>query len=245
MKISLITVSYNSEKTIERTIRSVLSQDYLDIEYIIIDGDSSDNTLDIIQKFKKRISKVISEKDSGVYDAMNRGLLLASGQIIGFLHSDDYYPQNNIISNVINNFLNQTDTKLVIGDIALLNKKKKITRYYSGSNFNFQIGIMPPHPSVFIKKDCYKKFGNFNENYKIAADYDLLLRIIKIGKIKYSYSKTILVYMQDGGISNKNIFSKIYLNKEIYNIHKFHKTPISLFNLLKKIPTRFRELLSK
>ena len=245
MKISLITVCYNSEKTIQSTIQSVLYQKYDNIEYIIIDGNSSDGTLSIIDNFKRKIFHVTSENDAGIYDAMNKGVLKSTGDIIGFLHSDDSYPDQNVLSNVIEAFSNNKKIDAVIGDVALFDQNKKMNRYYSGDSFNFDIGIMPPHPAVFIKKKCYTQFGLFNKNYRIAADYDFLFRLFKIKNIKYFYSKKILVHMKMGGISNKNFLSKIRLNREIYNIHKTHHFPISLINLLKKIPIRIEERLSK
>jgi len=245
LKVSLITACYNSGKTIERTIKSILSQEYNDIEYIIIDGDSSDSTIDIIDKHKNNIFKVISEKDNGIYDALNKGLKLATGNIVGFLHADDFYPNGSLISNVINSFERDNNLDIVLGDVAFINKHAKISRYYSGENFNFDIGIMPPHPSVFIKKKCYEKFGLFNTNYKIAADYDLLFRLLKMNNIKYTYSKDIVVYMKPGGKSNKNFLSTINLNKEIYKIHKSYNSPIGILNLLQKIPIRIKEMFSK
>tara|TARA_B100000287_G_scaffold431005_1_gene487389 strand:+ start:431 stop:1171 length:741 start_codon:yes stop_codon:yes gene_type:complete len=242
LKVSLITACYNSEKTIGRTIESILAQEYQNIEYIIIDGDSCDSTISIIDNYKSNISKVISDRDDGIYDALNKGAHLATGDIIGFLHADDFYPNKNIISNVIESFKKEDGLDIILGDVAFINENQEIGRYYSGKNFNFDIGIMPPHPAVFINKNCYEKFGYFNTDYKIASDYDLLFRFIKLNNVKYMYSKDIVVYMMPGGVSNKNIFSSIKLNKEIYQIHESHKQPISVFSLFKKIPRRISEL---
>ena len=151
-KISLITACYNSEKTIAKTINSIIIQDYSNVEHIVIDGASADSTISILNKYKNNISKIISEKDNGIYDALNKGIHLATGDIIGFLHADDFYPQKNIITNVIKSFMSDSNLDIVLGDVAFINKHGKISRYYSGENFNFDIGIMPPHPSAFIKK---------------------------------------------------------------------------------------------
>ena len=244
-KISLITACYNSEKTIAKTINSIIIQDYSNVEHIVIDGASADSTISILNKYKNNISKIISEKDNGIYDALNKGIHLATGDIIGFLHADDFYPQKNIITNVIKSFMSDSNLDIVLGDVAFINKHGKISRYYSGENLNFDIGIMPPHPSAFIKKKCYEKFGLFNTNYKIAADYDLLFRLLKMNNIKYTYSKDIVVYMKPGGKSNKNFLSTINLNKEIYKIHKSYNSPIGILNLLQKIPIRIKEMFSK
>jgi glycosyltransferase involved in cell wall biosynthesis len=242
MLVSIITVCYNSEKTISNTIESIINQDYPNIEYIIIDGKSSDNTLNIIKTYKQDYIKVISDRDNGIYDALNKGAHLATGDIIGFLHADDFYPNKNTISNVIKSFKGNNNLDIILGDVAFINKNEEIGRYYSGKNFNFDIGIMPPHPAVFINKNCYEKFGYFNTDYKIASDYDLLFRFIELNNVKYMYSKDIVVHMMPGGVSNKNIFSSIKLNKEIYQIHESHNQPISVFSLFKKIPRRISEL---
>ena len=241
MKISIITACFNSEKTIKKTIESILSQEYNNIEYILIDGDSSDSTISIIDNYKNNVAKVISEKDNGIYDALNKGIALATGDIIGFLHSDDYYPNPSIISTVVDNFKNN-HIDMVWGNIAYVDGNGECKRHYSGKNINFNVGVMPPHPSVFIKRKSYQKHGEFNLNYKIASDYDLLFRFIVLNKLTHLYDKNIIINMTPGGTSTKNIFSTIRLNKEIYQIHKSHNRPIRIMNLLKKIPRRLGEL---
>ncbi len=243
MKVTIITACYNSEKTVQRTIESVLSQNYHNIEYIIIDGKSSDQTMPIVNNYKNKITSIISENDKGIYDALNKGLKIANGDIIGFLHSDDFYPKNNIISSISDIFRKKPEIGIVIGDVAFVKNNNEIKRKYSGENFNFTIGIMPPHPAVFIKKENYEEYGKFNTDYKIAADYEVLFKLIEHYKIRYEYSSEVIVHMGIGGISNKNIFSSITLNKEIYKIHKALGQPISFFSLLKKIPKRLRELI--
>ena len=243
MKISIITACYNSEKTISRTIKSILSQTYSNLELIIIDGASTDRTLEIVDFYKNNISYIISEKDNGIYDALNKGLKKANGEIIAFLHSDDFYSNPKVLEHVINEFKIGNKVDIVLGDVAFLDDGKNIKRYYSGKNFNFQYGIMPPHPSTFIKKKYYEIYGNFNTKYKIASDYDLLYRFIILKNANYTYSKNILTYMSPGGKSNESFFSTYNLNKEIYSIHKTHKNPIKFYNLLRKIPIRLAEVL--
>lgn len=243
MKVSIITACYNSEKTIKKTIKSILDQDYEDIEYILIDGKSSDSTVSIANHYKNSIKTIISEPDNGIYDALNKGINLATGEIIGLLHADDFYPNNCIISEVVRVFNSGDHIQLVYGDICFVNRFGKKKRHYSGKKFNFQFGIMPPHPSVFIKKECYKKFGLFDTQYHISSDYDLLFKLIVHYKIPIKYSKNIIVYMKIGGLSNKNILSSIKLNWEIYKIHKKYGSRIGFSELFRKIPIRIKEYL--
>ena len=201
----------------------------------------------IIKKYQNHIDILISEKDNGIYDAINKGLKEAKGDIIGLLHSDDHYPNDNILSFVSQSF-DKNNIDIVWGNVALIDENNNNKRFYSGKSIDvssFDKGIMPPHPSVFIKKSCYQKFGNFNLNYKISADYDLLLRFLKIENLKYLYNSKILVNMRLGGLSNSGIVSLYNINKEIYKIHKANMMPISILSLLKKLPLRIKELINK
>jgi glycosyltransferase involved in cell wall biosynthesis len=242
MKITLITVVRNNENTIENTIKSILSQKYKDIEYIIIDGASTDGTIKVINKYKKNINKFVTEPDRGIYDALNKGINISTGEIIGFLHADDWYPRVDILTNVSNEFTDNKNLDIIWGDVAFVNAKNERIRYCSGKNINFNIGIMPPHPSVFIKRQCYEKYGAFNINYRIAADYDLLYRLIVKYKLITKYSKRIIVNMSPLGISNKNLFSKYILNSEVCKIHKHHNNSIKYFDIFKKYLRRIKEL---
>ena len=231
----------NSEKTIEASIKSLINQSYKDIEHIIIDGDSQDDTLNIVAKYKKHIKKIISEKDKGIYYALNKGISNANGDIIGFLHSDDRYYSSDIIEQVVDNFKND-ELDSVIGDLIIINpKNKKTIRYYRGSSrpsHFFSMGIMPPHPTVFLKKTVYDKFGNFNIKYKIASDYELLFRFIVKNEIKYRYIPKIFISMNAGGLSTKSHLGKLLINFEIFKIHKYYRYP---FNPLKKLYYRLLE----
>jgi glycosyltransferase len=185
MKISIITTCHNSSKTIEDTINSVLSQDYDNIEYIIIDGNSKDDTHKIIAKYKNKISQIVSEPDEGIYDAMNKGIKLTTGHIVGFLNSDDLYASKSTISQVANS-MQQNDYEAVYGDLLYVDKKdiNKIVRYWQAGNYikgAFRTGWVIPHPTFFCLKILFDKFGYFNEKFQIAADFELMLRIRSFG----------------------------------------------------------------
>ena len=189
MKVSLITVAYNSGKFIQDCMDSVLGQDYEDIEYIIIDGKSSDNTVELVQAKGDKISHFVSEPDKGIYDAMNKGLKLASGDIIGILNSDDFYANSQVISDVVNTFKSENCDTL-FGDLVFVQDEDldKIVRYYPGKGFHptqFAKGMMPPHPTFFAKKKVYEKVGLFDDSYKICADFDILVRMLHVHKYSY------------------------------------------------------------
>ena len=219
MKVSIITVVYNNQLTTAHAIESVLSQDYPDIEYIVIDGKSTDGTIEVIKRYKERISLFISEPDQGMYDAMNKGLELATGDIIGILNSDDFYENKQVISQIAREFQTK-NVDLVFGDLVYVNPDNltKIVRYYSSAKSHpnkFAWGWMPAHPTCFLKRQVYQKYGNFKTDYQIASDYEFLTRVMARYKITYSYLPQVIVRMRTGGISNKNIVSNWILNKEI------------------------------
>lgn len=232
MKVSLITVTYNSGMTICDTIISVLNQSYLNIEYIIVDGSSTDNTLNIIKQYEpmfKGRMKWISEKDKGIYDAMNKGILMCTGDIIGILNSDDFFTSNHILENIVKSF-HDCNLDGIYGDVHFVNSNnlKKTVRYYSSRFFKpwlFRFGFMPAHPSFYCRKSCYDKHGVYAIDYKIAADYDLLIRFLYKEKINVKYLPMDFVTMRIGGVSTVNIRSKLILNREIvrackkYGIH--------------------------
>ncbi len=224
MKISIITATYNNEKTIEQTIQSVINQTYQDIEYIVIDGNSSDNTLKIVDKYRKRISHIISEADNGMYDALNKGIMKATGDVIGFLHADDFYPESSIIEKVEYTF-KVYGTQSVYGDLDYVSadNPQKIIRKWKSGKFKInelKKGWMPPHPTFFVLRDVYWKYGFFDLNYKIASDYELMLRFLGKHKISTAYLPEVLVKMRWGGKSNKSIDNIILKSKEDYRALK-------------------------
>ncbi|WP_129594592.1 glycosyltransferase family 2 protein [Seramator thermalis] len=218
MKISIITATYNSEATIKDTLESVNAQTYPDIEHIIVDGASKDNTLDLVKKYGKRVSLIISEPDKGIYDAMNKGIKAATGDVIGILNSDDFFTSEDVISAIVFAFENN-DIDAVYGDVHYVNPENlnKCVRYYSSAVFKpslFKFGLMPAHPSFYVKRSCYEKYGVYSLDYQIASDFDLLVRFLHIHKIKYKYLKKDFVTMRNGGVSTKNLNSKMILNQE-------------------------------
>lgn len=243
MKISIITVVYNNEKTINEAINSVLNQNYDNIEYIIIDGGSKDNTIAEITKYKDRLGYFVSEKDNGLYDAMNKGIREATGDIIGILNSDDLYQDINVISDVMRHF---ADEKLDIlyGDLVYVKNDdvSSVVRNWKSKSYYkdfFENANVPPHPSLFLRKRVYQEAGLFNLDYKIAADYELMLRIFKNYNFKSKYINRLIVRMRLGGASNESFSSIIKQNREVLSAWKINnlKSPFYLMPLrvLKKL----------
>ena len=221
MKISIITVTYNSRDTIKDTIESVRSQTYDDIEYIIIDGGSTDGTIEIVKEYENYVDVFISEPDEGIYDAMNKGIALASGDVIGFLHSDDEYYTSSVIEKIAQEF-KKGSLDGIYADLIYVNSKNRVIRYWRSTEFKpnmLKKGWMPPHPTLFLKKQIYEKYGMFDVRYKIAADYDFILRIFKQNLHIY-YLPTIIYKMRLGGVSNKSIGNILKKTAEDYQIIK-------------------------
>jgi len=241
MKISIITVSYNSAKTIGETIRSVQEQVYPDIEYIICDGASKDTTLEIINNFNNLGNiRLISEPDKGIYDAMNKGLKIAEGDVIGFLNSDDFYCGPSVISKVAECF-QQTGCDALYGDLYYVDHQdiNKVVRIWKAGPYkknSFKFGWMPPHPTFFVRKEVYERYGGFNTLLKSAADYELMLRFIYKNQIKISYLPIFMVKMRAGGVSNASWKNRIRANNEDKFAWKLNKvTPYFFTTWLKPI----------
>lgn len=246
MKISLLTVSFNSAATIKDTIESIRSQDFKDIEYIIVDGNSTDGTVGIIKSYNSFISKWISEPDKGIYDAMNKAIKMASGDVVGILNSDDFYSNNQILSRVAQEF-SDPSVDVVFGDLVFVDPQNldKTVRKYSSARWHpgkFAWGFMPAHPTVFIRRKYYEKFGLFKTDYKIAADYELLIRFLYVHKLKYRYLPLTMVKMRKGGVSSRNLMSNIILNNEIIRACRENGIKTNVLKVYSKYFTKFFEL---
>ena len=218
MKISIITSVYNNQETIAEAMASVLGQTYPAIEYIIVDGGSTDGTVDIIKAYQDRLGAFISEPDNGIYDGLNKGIKLATGDVIGFLHSDDLYQDNTVIEKVALAFKdNSIDS--AYGDLTYVNKSdpSKVIRYWRSGEFTLKKlrrGWMPPHPTFFVKRSVYEQQGVFDTSFKIAADYDLMLRFLGKSGISTHYIPHVLIKMRVGGESNKSLKNVLRKSKE-------------------------------
>ena len=241
MKVSVITISYNSEKTIKATLESVVDQTYKNIEHIIIDGNSNDNTVKISKKFS-HIFKLISEKDKGVYDAFNKGLKIATGDIVGFLNSDDTFYNKDSLQNIVNEFDKSVDA--VFGNLKFYNKNNKITREWVSKPFKkgaFEKAWMPPHPTFYCRKSTYNKLGFYNDSFKIAGDFELMLRYMEVNNIKSKFINKNLIKMKAGGISNSGLISKIKILEEEFKAFKINKINLNSFVYIISKGSKIRE----
>tara|TARA_Y100000590_G_scaffold466600_1_gene642589 strand:+ start:5505 stop:6266 length:762 start_codon:yes stop_codon:yes gene_type:complete len=248
LKISIITPTFNSQETIKDNINSIIQQDYENWEQIIIDNISKDKTLNIVSQFNNNKITFISEKDKGIFDAINKGILKASGDIISILHSDDFFYDNTSLSNIINCFINN-QTDIVYGDLIYVQKsnKEKILRYWKSNQYKkgiFFKGWSPPHPSFFVKKKVYEQHGNYNISLGNSSDFDLMYRFLEINKIHSIYIDKIIVSMRYGGKSNKNIKTILSQNLIIFNILKINKNIFKIISFIFfKLINRFKQFL--
>ena len=248
MKISIITVVWNGVNTIQNTIDSVLAQTYKNVEYIIIDGDSSDGTIEVIKSYGNKISKFISEPDRGLYDAMNKGINMATGDIIGILNSDDFYVDNNVIEQVVKEF-NNRNVDSVFADLIYVNQNNinKVIRYFDSGQFKpslFAYGLMPAHPTFFVKREIYEKYGKFRTDLKNAADFDLLVRFLYVNQSPYHYIDKVIIIMRMGGASTS--FSSVWTNNiEILNACKVNGIRTSIFKILLRYVFKLTTLFKK
>ena len=250
MRISIITVCYNSEKYIRSAIESILGQTYENIEYIVVDGHSTDGTLDIIKEYEPKFNgrmHWISEPDKGIYDAMNKGIAMASGDIVGILNSDDIYANVDVIADIVRNFTAQK-CDAIYGDLIYVDAKNmtKIKRYWKAGQYkprSFKYGWMPPHPTFFVKKEIYNTYGSFKTDFKSAADYEFMLRTIYKIKITLIYIPRVLVAMRTGGTSNVSLYNRYRGNREDRKAWRVNQLKPYFFTLMlkpvRKIPQYF------
>lgn len=249
MKISIITVCFNSEETIRDTIESVLAQTYPDIEYIIVDGESNDNTLSIIQEYQSQISKVVSEPDKGIYDAMNKGISLATGDFVGILNSDDVFFDQDTIGNLVGFLRDNPELDGSYGDLVYVQKDNldKTSRYYTSRNFRpwqIRFGLIFPHPTMYVKPELFKKLGYYRLDYRVAADFEMMARIITNG-IKLSRNPRVMVKMREGGISSTGFKWRVHQNFEIMRACKTNNIYTNMLLVMFKIPFKLASYFKK
>ncbi|MEO0471345.1 MAG: glycosyltransferase family 2 protein [Bacteroidota bacterium] len=247
MKISIITVCFNAAATIRDAIESVLQQDFPEIEYIVIDGQSTDGTLDILAEYDDQITHVISEPDEGLYDAMNKGIGLASGEVVGILNADDFYPEKDILSSVAAAF-KEGATDTLFGDLVYVRDEdlNKVVRFFPGKGFHpnkMAQGMMPPHPTFFVRRKLYAQFGGFNTDYDICADFDLMVRLFCLHQVSYQYLPKTIVKMRTGGSSTQGIKSTLKINQEMLQSCRSHGISTSLPRIYSKYFTKIFQLL--
>lgn len=219
MKVSIITAVYNRAETISHTIESVLGQTYPDIEYIIVDGMSDDGTDRIISKYDDRIDRQVREKDHGIYDALNKGIRLATGDVVGLLHADDFFAHRDVIASIVEEFSLDRATMGVYGDLVYvdnLDPTRTVRRWISGKYdvSKYRWGWMPPHPTVYFRRECYVQYGLFRDDFQLAADYELLLRMMMVHGVAMRYIAQSLVCMRVGGKSNASVSNRMQANRE-------------------------------
>jgi len=234
----VITAVFNGAKTIQDCIKSVSGQIYPNIEHIIIDGGSTDGTLEVIKRYTEKRVNIVSEPDNGIYDALNKGIRQASGEVIGLLYSDDFYAHDRVIEKVADIFM-KYNIDSCYGDLQYVDKNNpdKVIRYWKSSQYRhgkFKYGWMPPHSTFFVKKEIYNKYGYFNTNFKITADYELMLRFLEKHKISTYYTPEVFIKMRIGGTSNRNIKNLIIKSNEDYRAWKVNNLNGGFYTILLK-----------
>lgn len=224
MKISIVTAAYNSASTIESTIKSVLGQDFADWEHIVVDGDSTDDTAAIVERYREQYAgrlKFVSERDRGIYDAMNKGIALSTGDVVGLLNSDDFYSSPDVLSAVANAFRDERELDAVYGDVVYVapDDLAKTVRHYSSAGFRrwkMVMGFMPAHPSFYCRREVYSVHGDFDISFRVAADFEHLLRVLYRSRVKTTYLPMTFVTMRTGGASSSGLAS----HRAIYRDHR-------------------------
>lgn len=249
MKISVITVAYNSAATITRALRSVTLQSHPDVEHIVIDGASTDGTAALVRRLGTRVSAFVSEPDKGIYDAMNKGLSLVTGDVVGFLNSDDVYATTDVLAKVAECMESWGGQDAVLGDVAFFHagRPDQIVRRYRSSRFTPDLlgwGWMPAHPAMFIRRSVYDDVGYFNTDYRIAGDYEWVARAFRMRPIRYRHLPEVLVHMQTGGVSTGGWRNTLRLNQEVLRACRDNGISTNWLKILSKYPAKLREFMS-
>ena len=247
MKVSIITITYNSAKTLQRALESVQSQNYPDIEHVIVDGASTDGTREIIESYAASNSKVrwVSEKDDGIYNALNKGIKIATGDVIGFLHSDDILYSADSIGHIVDGF-ESSNADVIYGDLQYC-RGNKVVGYWKSNPFRpswLKYGWMPPHPTMYVRKEVYAQTGEYDEWFRISSDYDMILRIFKSGFSSH-YIPEVLVSMEIGGASNRDTKARLSKTQEDYIVLKKNHVGAGYLTVLCKQLRKIRQFLRK
>ena len=247
MKISVITVSFNSAATIVDSIRSVASQSYPDVEHIVVDGGSRDGTQELVRSCGERIAKFVSERDEGIYDAMNKGIRLATGDVVGFLNSDDVFASPEALETIARVF-DDPSVDLCYGDVVYVARndpRRVVRRYRSGPYLTnaFDRGWMPAHPTFYVRRRCYEELGGFDLEYKLQADFELAMRFIQIHRLRSVYLPQVMVRMLTGGASNASVRNVIRGNLEAYRACRKHQRPVGPLFVIRKVLSRIPQFL--
>ncbi len=249
MKISIITVCFNSAETVEDTILSVLAQSYPDIEYIVVDGASKDSTLEIISRYATRISKVVSEPDKGIYDAMNKGIALSTGDYVGILNSDDVFADTGVINRLVTHLQANPQLDATFADLVFVERDNldKITRRYTSSWFSpwmVRFGLMLPHPTFYARRRLFNAHGDYKLGYRVAADFELMARFLRAG-IKVSRHESIMVKMRQGGISTSGFWWRVHQNLEIVRACRENGIYTNILMVAMKLPFKLYSLIKR
>lgn len=248
MRVSIITVCFNNAVTIRDTIESVASQTYQDIEYIVIDGASQDETVAVVREYSDTVTHLVSERDEGIYDAMNKGIRLATGGVVGMINADDFYASSSVIERVVEAF-SQDQVGACFGDLCYVDPENthRIVRYWKAGQYRkgaFSRGWCPPHPTFFVRRQVYGEFGAFDKRYAIAADFEFMMRVMERGAVKTAYIPEVLVNMRLGGTTNRSIANIVRQNREILMALREHGVPANPLNFIaNKVVSRGRQFL--
>lgn len=249
MKICIITVAFNAAHTIADTLQSVATQTHPDIEHIVVDGASTDGTLDVIKSYGARVSKMISEPDAGIYDAMNKGIQLATGDVVGFLNADDVYADTCVLARVADAMVRE-DLDALFGDVEFFRAETpgRTVRRYRSARFGpdrIAWGWMPAHPALFLHRRVFERFGSFRTDYRIAGDFELVARIFHANTLKYRHLPEVLVRMRTGGVSTGGWRNTLLLNREVLRACRENGIPTNPLMVLSKYPAKLLEFLRK